>query len=233
MASDLKMGEYRELSVHTSTDPLVKIPPRTMFLTQIYGTIVGLFINYAVSSSIIESHRELLFDTHGNYAWSGAYFQGQNTQATSWALSRDLFSLDSDYFIVPIGLAIGVLAVIAHASVTHFIPRVGKFHLSSINVPLILVFSGYLAVISPQSCTMLSGILVPIFFQWYLRLYKPRIFREYSYLIAAAFDGGSLSIMFILSFAVFGAAGNGQGAPFPQWWGNVRRPQYPDHCPVP
>lgn len=220
-------------AVHPTDTPKVKIPPRTMFLMQIYGTIVGLYINYAVSSSIIASHRELLFDTHGNYAWSGAFFQTQNTQATSWALSRDMFSLDSDYYIVPIGLAIGVLAVIAHATFTRFVPRIGKFSLTSVNVPLILVFSGYLAVLSPQSCTMLSGILVPIFFQWYLRLYKPRIFREYSYLVAAAFDGGSLSIMFILSFAVFGAAGNGQGAPFPQWWGNIRRPSYPDHCPVP
>lgn len=210
----------------------VKIPPRIMFLTQTYGTIVGLFINYVVSVSIVASHRELLFDTHGNYAWSGAFFQSQNTAATTWALSRDMFRLDGDYFIIPVGLGLGVFVVLLHAGIAHLIPRIGTFQLSSINVPLILVFSGYLATTSPQSCTMLSGLLVPIFVQSYLRVYKPRIFKEYSYLVTAAFDGGSLLVMFILSFAVFGAAGNGAGAPFPNWWGN-KRPGYPDHCPSP
>lgn len=211
---------------------LVKVPPRIMFLTQTYGTIVGLFINYVVSVSIVNSHRELLFDTHGNYAWSGAYFQSQNTAATTWALSRDMFSLDGDYYIVPIGLILGVGIVIIHAATTHFVPRIRGFELNQINVPLILVFSGYLAVISPQSCTMLSGLLVPIFIQWYIRLYRPRVFKKYTYLVTAAFDGGSLLVMFILSFAVFGAAGNGFGSPFPIWWGN-KRPGFPDHCPSP
>jgi hypothetical protein len=235
MASDLKMGEYctsTRGSVSVLSNLAVKIPPRIMFLTQTYGTIVGLFINYVVSVSIVTSHRELLFDTHGNYAWSGAFFQSQNTAATTWALSRDMFRLDGDYFIIPVGLGLGVLIVLLHAGIAHFLPRIGTFQLNSINVPLILVFSGYLATTSPQSCTMLSGLLVPIFVQSYLRVYKPRIFKEYSYLVTAAFDGGSLLVMFILSFAVFGAAGNGAGAPFPNWWGN-KRPGYPDHCPSP
>lgn len=34
LASDLKMGQY------------LKIPPRAMFLTQVYGTILGAIINY-------------------------------------------------------------------------------------------------------------------------------------------------------------------------------------------
>lgn len=203
-----------------------------MFLTQTYGTIIGLFINYAVSTSIIASHRELLLTTNGSYAWSGAYFQGQNTQAMSWALSRDLFKKGTDYYIVPIGLIIGVGVVLLHAGLTRLIPRVGRFELKSINTPLVLVFSGYLAVISPQTCTILTGLLVPIYVQWYLRLYRPKIFSEYSYLVTAAFDGGSLFVMFILSFAVFGAAGNGAGVPFPSWFGN-KRPGYPDHCPSP
>lgn len=34
LAGDLKMGQY------------MKIPPRVMFLTQIWGTILGAIINY-------------------------------------------------------------------------------------------------------------------------------------------------------------------------------------------
>lgn len=35
LATDLKMGQY------------LKIPPRVMFLTQVYGTLLGALINYA------------------------------------------------------------------------------------------------------------------------------------------------------------------------------------------
>lgn len=56
------------------------------------------------------------------------------------------------------------------------------------------------------------------FVQYYLRNYKPRIFKEYSYMVTGAFDGGALLGLFILSFAVFGAGG--KEIPFPKWWGN-------------
>lgn len=39
LASDLKMGQY------------LKIPPRAMFLTQLWGTILGAVVNYGASSS--------------------------------------------------------------------------------------------------------------------------------------------------------------------------------------
>lgn len=41
---------------------------------------------------------------------------------------------------------------------------------------------------------------------------------QYNYLMSAALDGGSQVIMFILSFAVFGASGS--AITFPSWWGN-------------
>lgn len=43
-----------------------------------------------------------------------------------------------------------------------------------------------------------------------------------------AFDGASLCALFIMSFAVFGAAGASK--PFPQWWGNNVAGNY-DLCP--
>ena len=36
LAGDLKMGQY------------LKIPPRAMFLTQVWGTILGAIINYGI-----------------------------------------------------------------------------------------------------------------------------------------------------------------------------------------
>lgn len=79
LSQDLKMGEY------------LKIPPRVMFLTQIYGTILGGFVNYAVMISIVTSQRELLVDSNGDSSWSGATIQSYNTNATSWALAKYLY----------------------------------------------------------------------------------------------------------------------------------------------
>lgn len=44
------------------------------------------------------------------------------------------------------------------------------------------------------------------------------MFVKYNYLVSAALDGGTSVIVFIMSFALFGAAG--KAVPFPKWWGN-------------
>ncbi|KAJ7700279.1 OPT oligopeptide transporter [Mycena olivaceomarginata] len=47
---------------------------------------------------------------------------------------------------------------------------------------------------------------------------RPKWFAKYNYILSAALDGGSQVILFILSFAVFGASG--KAITFPSWWGN-------------
>lgn len=93
---------------------IVKIPPRTMFLTQIYGTVLGSFVNYAVMTSIVSSQRDLLLNSDGNTAWSGAQIQSYNTNATSWALAEFLYGTGKRYAMVPIGLAFGSGLVVIH-----------------------------------------------------------------------------------------------------------------------
>ena len=85
-----------------------------MFLTQIWGTILGGFINYAVMISIVSSNRQLLVESNGDSSWSGATVQAYNTNAASWALSSYLYKTGSQYQLVPIGIALGAAAVIAH-----------------------------------------------------------------------------------------------------------------------
>ncbi|KAI8258392.1 Oligopeptide transporter 8 [Colletotrichum sp. SAR 10_98] len=199
LSNDLKMGEY------------LKIPPRVMFLTQVYGTILGGFINYAVMISIVNGNRELLVDSDGNNAWSGATMQSYNTNATSWALAHYLYKLGGKYEMVPIGLGIGFGIVAVHRLVVHFVPKIRGFSLSEINFP-----------------QFIHQIIAGFFTQFYLRNYRPRIFRDYSYLVTGAMDGASLTVLFILSFAVFGAGGSSK--PFPTWWGNNADGYY-DLCP--
>ena len=109
-----------------------------MFLTQIYGTILGGFINYAVMISIVNSNRELLIDGNGSSAWSGANLQSYNTNAASWAMAKYLYKIGTDYQLVPFGLLIGAGAVAFHRAFVHvchpiiFCPVTGSLSLSFI-----------------------------------------------------------------------------------------------------
>ncbi|KAJ6186425.1 hypothetical protein N7519_007726 [Penicillium mononematosum] len=217
LSSDLKMGEY------------LKIPPRIMFLTQLYGTILGGFVNYAIMNSIVSSNRALLVDGNGNSSWSGATVQSYNTNATSWALAPYIYKIGTPYGAVPVGLAAGAAAVVIHRILYQLVPKIGKFDISEINLPQFIQYAGYIPYNQSQTCVLFTWITAGFYVQYYLRNYRPRIFREYSYLITGAFDGASLTVLFILSFAVFGAAGVSH--PFPSWWGNNENGNY-DWCPV-
>ncbi|KAF5012261.1 hypothetical protein FDECE_1642 [Fusarium decemcellulare] len=217
LSNDLKMGEY------------LKIPPRVMFLTQVYGTILGGFINYAVMISIVASNRVLLADGNGNNTWSGATMQSYNTNATSWALASYLYKIGAKYEFVPLGLAVGGGLVVVHRVFYHFVPKIGRLDVSDINMPQFLQYAGYIPYNQTQTCVIFSWVISGFFVQFYLRNYRPRIFKDYSYLVTGAFDGASLTVLFILSFAVFGAGGPSH--PFPSWWGNNVNGNY-DLCPV-
>ncbi|KXT14950.1 hypothetical protein AC579_4388 [Pseudocercospora musae] len=217
LSSDLKMGDY------------LKIPPRVMFLTQCWGTIFGGFINYVVMISIVNSKADLLRDSNGNSSWSGAGIQAYNTNATGWALARYLYRAGAEYYMVPVGLAIGSALVIVHRIFAHFVPKVGRLSTYDLNLPQLIQYVGFIPYNQSQTCVILSQTLAGLYVQYYLRNYRPRIFRDYSYIITGAFDGAVLACLFILSFAVFGAGG--KSYPFPQWWGNNVDGNY-DFCPV-
>jgi hypothetical protein len=90
-----------------------------MFLTQVYGTILGGFVNYGVMVSIVNGNRDVLVNSDGNSAWSGATIQAYNTNAISWALAKYLYQTGSKYEMVPIGLAIGAGLVAIHRLIVY------------------------------------------------------------------------------------------------------------------
>lgn len=94
-----------------------------MFLTQIYGTVLGGFISYVVMITIVNANRALLVDGNGNASWSGATLQSYNTNATSWALAKYLYKAGGKYEMVPIGLAIGAAAVVIHRIIAYVSPH--------------------------------------------------------------------------------------------------------------
>ena len=55
--------------------------------------------------------------------------------------------------------------------------------------------------------TIISGIIVGLVSQLWLRKYHAGWYRKYNYILGGALDGGAQVMVFILSFAVFGASG--------------------------
>ena len=86
---------------------------------------------------------------------------------------------------------------------------------------------GYLSV--GINSSVFTTFCMAVFSQYYLRRYRPRWFRKYNFLLSAALDGGTQVMVFILSFAVQGAAGDSHL--FPQWWGANQNGNY-DWCTV-
>ncbi|PLN84639.1 OPT peptide transporter Mtd1 [Aspergillus taichungensis] len=209
LANWLKIGQY------------TKVPHRVMFATQIYGTLLGAGLNYAVMTTIVTSQRTVLLDPTGTSVWSGSNVQSLNSQAITWALAKEVYGPSGRYLLVPLGLLIGLALPVFHWLLLRLFPRLRGVHLNTaiIAASAGLYYFGTTAWIS-------SSIAVGLFSQFWLRRRMPAVYNKYNYLIGAALDGGSQVVIFILSFAVFGASG--QERPFPTWWGNPQG--HADHC---
>ena len=97
----------------------------------------------------------------------------------------------------------------------------------NLNTSIILQYSCYLSVgVNTQVNTSMA---LGVFSQWWVRTRYPRWFAKYNYILGAALDGGTQVMVFILSFAVQGAAG--EAHLFPSWWGAFQGGNY-DRCAV-
>ncbi|KAH8987176.1 OPT oligopeptide transporter protein-domain-containing protein [Lactarius akahatsu] len=213
LSSDLKMGQY------------LKIPPRAMFVAQIWGTIIGAIVKYVVMISITGAQRDLLLNPTGNNIWSGRTMQSLNSNAITWSLSKELYGPSGPYFIIPIGIFIGFAATVVHWLINKRWPYIGPVRVDRIILPIIFQYSAWMhaGVNSVVSSTIIIGLVS----QLWLRRYHPGWYRKYNYILGGALDGGAQVMIFILSFAVFGASGVSR--PFPTWAGNPAKGNV-DYC---
>lgn len=215
LASGLKFGQY------------TKIPWKSLFFSQVWGTLLGLGVNYAVAVEVAKSKREILLDPQGNNIWSGAMFQSLNSQAVTWSLSEKIYSLKrgDGYWLVPFSLFVGFLIPVAHWLLQKRFKILARYEIIT---PLILLYMGgynYFGAFSYLTSTVAIGAAA----QLWLRRKHPKFWNSKVNLLGAAMDGGSQITLFILSFAVYGAAGKAR--PFPTWWGNPNGNV--DHCNPP
>lgn len=131
------------------------------------------------------------------------------------AFGKELFTYGKPYYLIGlaffIGLSFPIPFWIIHklAKKDSWVARAAEF----VNTPIISLYIGYL----PYSVNgqWWSCLVIGFLSQWWARTRRPKWFKKYNYLTSAALDGGSQIILFILSFAVFGASGN--AVEFPNW----------------
>ncbi|OSD07818.1 OPT oligopeptide transporter [Trametes coccinea BRFM310] len=207
MLQDLKLGQY------------TKIPPRSTFAAQMAGSIIGSIFNYTMMISIVKNNREALIDPLGTRIWSGWIIQGYNSSSVAMgALGKELFAFGKPYYLVAFAIFIGLLFPIPFWIVHKLAPKGSVIARGAeyIITPIVALYVGYL----PYSVNgqWWSCFVIGFMSQVWARSRRPKWFKKYNYLTSAALDGGSQVILFILSFAVFGASGD--AIAFPNWWGN-------------
>ncbi|EEU35815.1 uncharacterized protein NECHADRAFT_34981 [Fusarium vanettenii 77-13-4] len=211
MVQDLKFGQY------------AKLPPRATFCAQVVGTLVGAVVNYIMMVEITTNQRDILLSIQGTNIWSGQNIQQFNSQAIAWgALAKEMFSPGSRYGLVPIGLLLGFLPPLIFHTLHRAYPRIG---FSKVNTPIILAYVGILSV--GISSSMLSYFAIGFASQFWLRRWKPDWFIKYNYVLAAALDGGTQILVFLLTYTVLG--GVGPEIKFPKYWGNNADGNF-DYC---
>ena len=90
-------------------------------------------------------------------------------------------------------------------------PKFGPVTVSNVMLPIIYQYSAWMSV--GVNSTITSSIVVGLVSQLWLRQYHPGWYKKYNYILGGALDGGAQSMIFMLSFAVFGASGKER--PFP------------------
>ncbi|TFY64780.1 hypothetical protein EVJ58_g2402 [Rhodofomes roseus] len=199
MLGDLKLGQY------------TKLPPRTTFSVQMAGTVVGALLNYVIMQTVISNEREILLSNEGTRVWSGQQVQSYNANAILWgALGKEIYGPGGPYFIVPLGIVIGLGLPI----IPWLLYRKYRWHwLTLVNTSVLAYNIGDLA--GGTNGYINTWMAIGLTSHFYVRKYRAGWFRKYNYLFGAAVDGGAQIFVFIFSFALAGAGG--VTVNFPNW----------------
>ncbi|RBA11793.1 oligopeptide transporter 6 [Fusarium proliferatum] len=184
LCSDYKFGFY------------MKIPEKELFVAQIYGTLLGPFINYGVM--------RLIIDGIGVETLTGA------KSSASWLAlkSRNFYST---YAYIFWGFLVGPLLVLTAYGVQRWRPTWNLEHYCN---PVVMMFGATWFPVYGTTNLMTSAI-VAFVFMGYIQRYHGAWFRKYNYLTGVGLDCGTQIMLTIMVFTI-----SLTNTEFPVWWGN-------------
>ncbi|KAJ6032456.1 hypothetical protein N7540_003188 [Penicillium herquei] len=202
MLQDQKIGHY------------MHIPPRAIFFGQVFGSLMGVPMNYAVMRWVMDTKGDYLTGkkTDPLNQWTGQSLRSSNTMGVQYAVlgPKRLFA-EAEMTPLPWSFLVGaVIPPILFIFHRYFLRlRIDLWNVS--------IFFGGLAMfygnISTGNTSAIIGGYIVMYWAYRRQL---EVWKRYNYLLAAAFDAG-FNLNMLLIFFFFGA---GKQISMPHWWGN-------------
>ncbi|KAL7960154.1 OPT superfamily oligopeptide transporter [Trichoderma compactum] len=199
---DMKIGHY------------MHVPPKAVFFSQVFGSAIGIPIDYAVIRWVIDTKRDYLSGAKEDptHQWTGQSLASSLTSGVQYVLvgpSR-LFKQDI-YKPVPYGFLVGAVCPVIIFFLHKMFPR-AKFQLWNTTIFFSAMSIFYGNISTGYTSSFIGGFVV----MFLAYRYRYDLWARWNYILAAAFDAG-FNFNMLLIFLCFGA---GKIIEMPNWWGN-------------
>eukprot|EP00271_Cylindrocystis_brebissonii_P018673 TRINITY_DN5404_c0_g1_i1.p1 TRINITY_DN5404_c0_g1~~TRINITY_DN5404_c0_g1_i1.p1 ORF type:complete len:785 (+),score=97.94 TRINITY_DN5404_c0_g1_i1:548-2902(+) len=206
--SDFKLGHY------------MKIPPRSMFLVQVVGTILAGMVNLAFAWYQLNDIQYICEPNllPPNSPWTCPSSKVFYNASIIWGLigPKRVFGTDGQYSAMVWGFLIGAVAPIPFWAIARAFPE--RKWLRLINMPVFIGGTGILLPASPVNYH--SWFICGFIFNFWAYYYRTKWWQRYNYVLSAALDTGVAFMGVLLFFALQ------QPGYDVSWWGNQV-----DNCP--
>lgn len=190
------------------------VSPKLIFMSQLFGIIISVPINYGCMVYVLRNKREYLDGTKHDPLgqWTGQTISSYYTDAVQYVVlgPKRLFS---QYPALPYGFLVGVAAPVLLYTLHRCFPNSKlKFNLWNTTV-FFSTMSAFYGNLSTGYLSQFIGGTVTMY--WVFR-HRHSLWKNYNYIVAAALDTGyNLSVLLI--FIIFNS---GTTILMPHWWGN-------------
>ncbi|KAI8819092.1 OPT oligopeptide transporter protein-domain-containing protein [Fimicolochytrium jonesii] len=182
LVKDMKIAHY------------MKIPPRDMFIAQLYGKLLSAIIMPLIAVLVMENWTDTLLKEP---QWQYVAYRHFASNAIIWGTigTRQFVGLGTPYskllWALPLGALLPVIPWLCY--------RRWGGNWKLVNVPLITMIG-----VAPQSYqTTLTPVLVGFASNFYMKRFHHRIWARYNYVMAAALSAGT-AVTLVLIALIFG-----------------------------
>lgn len=188
------------------------LPPRGVFLAQLFGECIGIPINYVAVKWVILLKRAFLTGakTDPLHQWTGQQIRASHTNAIQYVVLGPT-RLFANYQWLPYGFAAGLVGPLAIYALHRRYPRAG-FNVWNTTVFFLSMLRFYGNILTGYLSKFIGGTVT----MFWAQRYRHRVWKDYNYIVAAACDTGlNLAVL-----ALFVAVSVFPQLRMPHWWGN-------------
>ncbi|XP_022975803.1 oligopeptide transporter 4-like [Cucurbita maxima] len=207
--SDFKLGHY------------MKIPPRSMFLVQLIGTIIAGTVNISVAWWLLSTVDNICHQSaSSNSPWTCPSDRVFFDASVIWGLvgPKRIFGSQGNYPTLNWFFLGGFLGPLLVYVLHRFFPN--QTWIPLINLPVLFGATAYMPPATPVNYN--SWLLVGTIFNYFVFRYRKRWWQRYNYILSAALDAGVAFMAVLIHFTL------GVRNVHMNWWGS--NPVDTDHC---